>query len=74
MLCDSLIDKRQAAGSDLQGIGANDSTEQAGNTTDVPFVDGRKRSTVVLQNMGTVSATGDTGLVFEGAWNINYSF
>lgn len=74
MLCDPHIDTRQAAGSDLQGIGPSNSTKQAGNTTDVSFVDGRKRSTVVVQNMGTVSAAGDTGLVFEGTWNINYSF
>lgn len=44
LLCDRHIDIRKAAGSDLQGIGASDSTKQTGNTIDVSFVDGRKRS------------------------------
>lgn len=39
-----------------------------------PFIGGRKRSSVVAQKMGTVFATGNIGLVFEGTWNINYRF
>lgn len=75
MLCDNLIDTEWVAGSEeLQGIGASDVSERAGTTVYVLFVDERKGSTVVFENMGTESLSGEIGVVFEDAGNINYRF
>lgn len=72
MLCGNLIDTGQVAGSkELQGPGASNVSEKAGNTAYVLFVDERKGSTVFFENMGTESPSGETGVIFEGAGNIN---
>lgn len=55
-LCNNLIDAGWVAVSEeLQGIRASDVSERAGKTAYVSFVDERKGSTVVFENMGTES-------------------
>ena len=58
----------------MQGTGVSDVSERAGNSAYVFFVDERKGSTEVFENMGTESLSGEKGVVLEGAGNINYRF
>lgn len=76
LLCDNLIYTGQSE-SELQRTGTSDVSKRVGNITSVSFLDEEKvlgkdsPNTVGLENMGTESLSGETGVVFKGVENIN---